>query len=240
MKGNTYAQNLLVLITARGGSKGIKNKNIKNFYGKPLISWTIRAAKKTFPSATVIVSTDSKQIAEVSKQYGAFVPFLRPVSLAQDNTPTFPVFIHAFDWCETNLKQAFDYVMLLQPTTPLRSGELLSQAFKKIVQNDGDSLTTTNELGPFCWKNKLIPLYNKATRPRRQDFNNTNTFSFEDGSVFLFNPTKARIEGTLLPGETIIIESEPYRSIDIDTELDWIVAEKLAPIFLNSDEDIIL
>src|SRR5512138_4044098 len=108
----------LALIPARGGSKGIPRKNIRNFAGYPLIAWSIAAAKQSSCVRRVIVSTDDPEIAAVAREHGAETPFLRPAELAQDNTTDLPVFEHALAWLEEKEAYRPDIVIQLRPTSP--------------------------------------------------------------------------------------------------------------------------
>ncbi len=110
----------LAIIPARGGSKGIPRKNIKPFLGKPLIEYTIKLALSIQEIDKVLVSTDDKEIAEISKAAGAEVPFLRPEELAQDNTPSIPVFRQAISFLEEKGK-SYENILILEPTSPLRT-----------------------------------------------------------------------------------------------------------------------
>ena len=111
---------ILALIPARGGSKGIPRKNIRNFAGYPLIAWSIAAAKQSELVTRIIVSTDDEEIAAVAREYGAETPFLRPAEFAQDNTTDLPVFEHALQWLEENEDYQPEIVIQLRPTSPIR------------------------------------------------------------------------------------------------------------------------
>ncbi len=136
----------LALVTARGGSKGVPHKNTKFLGGKPLIAWTIEAAKKSSRLDRVIVSTDDKQIVEVSKEYGAEVPFIRPKELAQDDSPHIDVVIHAIGWVAKNEKWIPDFIMLLQPTSPFRSSEDIDAAINIGIEKDADTVISVSEV----------------------------------------------------------------------------------------------
>ncbi len=125
---NSDRQEVLALIPARGGSKSIPRKNIRMLAGKPLIAHTIEVARKSAHITRVIVSTDDSEIADISRQFGAEVPFLRPAELAQDDTPDWPVFDHALRWLRENEKYEPDIVVHLRATTPNRQIETLDKA----------------------------------------------------------------------------------------------------------------
>ena len=125
---------ILAVIPARGGSKGIPGKNIKDLYGQPLISYTIQAALDCKKIDRVVVSTDSEEIAGVAKKYGADVPFLRPAALAMDTSKTIDAVIDVLE----RLQETYEYVVLLQPTSPLRTAEDIEKAIDKAVTSGKD------------------------------------------------------------------------------------------------------
>jgi CMP-N-acetylneuraminic acid synthetase len=128
----------MAVIPARGGSKGIFKKNIKYLAGKPLIVWTIEMSLKTPCIDRVIVSTDSEDITDVARDFGAEVPFLRPPELAQDDTPDLPVYQHALAWMEESENYCPDIVVWLRPTAPLRTSEDIKGAVNKLLETNAD------------------------------------------------------------------------------------------------------
>jgi YrbI family 3-deoxy-D-manno-octulosonate 8-phosphate phosphatase len=136
--GNIVMAEVLALIPARGGSKGIPRKNIRNFAGYPLIAWSIAAAKQSELVTRVIVSTDDEDIAKVAREYGAEAPFLRPAEISQDNTTDLPVFEHALKWLEDVESYRPDIVVQLRPTSPIRPKNMLDYAIR-ILQNHNDA-----------------------------------------------------------------------------------------------------
>jgi CMP-N,N'-diacetyllegionaminic acid synthase len=125
----------MALIPARGGSRSIPMKNITALAGKPLIAHSIEVAKLSRYISRVIVSTDSEEIREISLSFGAEAPFLRPAELAQDDTPDWPVFLHALEWLRLQEGYHPDIVVHLRPTTPLRRPEKLDEAIGILIQN---------------------------------------------------------------------------------------------------------
>lgn len=126
---------ILAIIPARGGSKGVPRKNIKELAGKPLIAWTIEAAKAA-PSVTrIICSTDDQEIADVAKQYGAEVPFLRPAEIAKDLSTDVEFLTQALDWLKTNEGYEPDIVLRLPPTSPLRTAAHIEEGIKVLLEN---------------------------------------------------------------------------------------------------------
>ena len=133
--------NILAIIPARGGSKGIPRKNIRNFAGYPLIAWSIAAAKQAASVTRVLVSTDDGEIAAVARQFGAETPFLRPAEFAQDNTTDLPVFIHALKWLAEHEGYKPDVVAQLRPTSPIRPRGLVDKAIEILLAHpDADSV----------------------------------------------------------------------------------------------------
>jgi len=137
------SQDALVIIPARGGSKSIPRKNIKDFAGYPLIAYSIAAGLAADSISRVIVSTDDEEIAEVARNYGAEVPFLRPEEFSRDNTPDLPVFQHALEWLQSKEEYRPKIVVQLRPTSPLRRKELIDQAVLRLLERpEADSIRT--------------------------------------------------------------------------------------------------
>ena len=126
---------ILALIPARGGSKGIPRKNIRSFAGYPLIAWSIAAARQTSWVTRIVVSTDDPEIAAVARDYGAETPFLRPSELAQDHTTDLPVFVHALDWLEQNAGYSPEVAIQLRPTSPVRPKNCLDKAVRILLEH---------------------------------------------------------------------------------------------------------
>ena len=124
------SKKILSFIGARGGSKGLKNKNILNLAGKPLIAWTVEASVQSKYIDRTIVSTNSVEIASAAKDAGADVPFMRPDELATDNAPIILAMQHCLDWLEKNEGECYDYILRLQPTSPLRTVEHVDLAIE--------------------------------------------------------------------------------------------------------------
>ncbi|MBI5221554.1 MAG: acylneuraminate cytidylyltransferase family protein [Candidatus Magasanikbacteria bacterium] len=226
---------VLGIITARGGSKGIPGKNIKLLNGKPLIAYSIEEALKSRVFDSLIVSTDDPVIADVSRSYGADVPFMRPADLAQDGTPTLPVLTHAVDWLKKNKNLTFDVVVLLQPTTPLRRSFHIQEAVKLFNDKGGDSIVSVFEVpGHYNphWQFKLDESgklsiftgesFEKIIR-RRQDLPKTYT---RNGAIYAFKPALLLGDVPTFYGNDIraYIMDEKY-SVNIDSMEDFKLAE---------------
>lgn len=160
---------ILALIPARSGSKGIPDKNIKKFNGKPLIYWSIKHAKESKYIDKIIVSTDSVKYADIAKNYGAEVPFLRPVSISQDLSTDYEFVEHCLNWLKNNDKYYPDIIVQLRPTYPNRNVELIDDIIKIFLNNytNYDSLRTVVPFEKSAFKmykindNVLYPLFNK-------------------------------------------------------------------------------
>lgn len=134
---------VLAIIPARGGSKSIPRKNIRLFANHPLIAYSIAAGLAAATITRVIVSTDDEDIAEISLNYGAEIPFLRPAELAQDETPDLPVFQHALEWLETHELYTPDIVVQLRPTSPLRHTQHIDKAVLQLIEHpEADAVRT--------------------------------------------------------------------------------------------------
>ena len=134
---------VLAIIPARGGSKSIPRKNIRNFAGYPLITYSIAAEKAAKNVTRLLVSTDDEEIASIAKDYGAEIPFLRPTELSKDDTPDLPVFQHALAWLEENEGYHPDILVQLRPTSPLRRTIHIDHAVQRLLEHpEADSVRT--------------------------------------------------------------------------------------------------
>jgi CMP-N,N'-diacetyllegionaminic acid synthase len=217
---------VLALILARGGSKGILRKNIKNLCGKPLIAWSIEVAENTDSVDKVVVSTDDEEIAKIAKLYGADVPFLRPAELAQDDTPSIDPVLHA-------LKQLprFEMILLLQPTSPLRKTTDIDGILKLCQESKAPAAVSICESSKhpnwmFSLGNDgtLSPFTDTTLATRRQDLDKIYTLN---GSLYLAKTDWIQYNRSFLSPETVGFEMPPERSADIDTLLDWDLVELL-------------
>ena len=159
-------KNFLVIIPARGGSKGIIDKNIKLISGKPLIAWTIENAIKSKYIDDVYVSTDCDKIAKISEKYGALVPFFRPKNLAKDDSKTIDCINHMVNNLDPN-ETKFDYILILQPTSPLRNNIHIDEAIEMIIKDkNADSLVSCIKV-PHIFHPDSVMIYDdkKYLRP---------------------------------------------------------------------------
>ena len=223
----------VVLICARGGSKGLPGKNIKPLNGIPLIGWSINIAKKIDRVSHIIVSTDSEEIAKVALEYGAEVPFMRPKELAQDDSPEWLVWKHAIKHVESYGNEDIDAIIVLPVTAPLRSVKDVNSCIDLFEESEVDSVITVSEASRSPYFNMIvnndsgyaslvISPENQITR--RQDAPEV----FDMTTVaYVVNTNVVKQSNSIFEGKvkSIIIPQE--RSIDIDTLLDFKIAECL-------------
>ena len=220
---------IIAIIPARGGSKGIPRKNIKLLGGKPLIAYSIEEALQSKHINKVIVSTEDKEIAEVSKKYGAEI-IKRSEELAKDGTPTIDVVFHALDSLEQN-KYMYDIIVLLQPTSPLRSTKDIDNSIDLFLSSSCDSVVSVCEAthSPYwCLKVEneyLKPLFgDEYFRKRRQEL---ETVYMPNGAIYVLAPRTLYKHKSFYCDCTIPYIMPAERSIDIDTKLDFMLAELL-------------
>ena len=226
---------ILALIPARGGSKGLPNKNIREFGGLPLIAHTINTAIDCHFFHKVVVSTDSDKIASISKKHGAEIPFIRPEEISKDDSTTLSVVKHAISFF-LEKKEIFDAIIVLQPTTPFREVEVLKIALDKFLDNTSDSVVSICKSGenPY-WSKKivdgnLVPVIDdNLNYNRRQDL--PPTFRI-NGSIYIVGNDVLKRD-TLLGERVETVTMNAYYSIDIDTYLDFVIAEKLLGVEIN-------
>ena len=145
--------NIIAVIPARSGSKGVPDKNIKLLGGEPLISYSIAAAKKSKLINRIIISTDSEKYGSIAKGYGAEVPFLRPAELSEDNSTDYDFINHLLGWLQSNEGSIPDYLIHLRPTTPLRDPSILDSAIENFMNNiEATSLRSAHEMAETAYK----------------------------------------------------------------------------------------
>jgi CMP-N-acetylneuraminic acid synthetase len=223
------SNDIFAIIPARGGSKGLPGKNIKLFCGKPLLAWTIEAAKLSSYIGKVIVSTDSEQIAQTARDFGAEVPFLRPQELSTDDSDTVSVTLHALS-CLKKDNYEPKLLVLLQPTSPLRLTEDIDNAIELFLGNGCDAVISVNKLQhPIFWtfrisNSYLDPLFGRDyLASRRQELPEIYA---PNGAIYIVS-----IDAFLKHKSFYLDMTRPYvmpfqRSIDIDDEDDFLVAER--------------
>ena len=222
---------VLAIIPARGGSKGVPKKNIRLLAGKPLIAYSIEQAKESKYISRAIVSTENEEIAEIAREWNAEV-IKRPKELARDDTPTIDVIIHVLDSLRKEEKYISDIVVLLQPTSPLRTSKDIDNAIELFLNNQNClSLVSVTEFDhPPFWameieENLLKPIFGEEYfRMRRQELPKAYR---PNGAIFISTPRVLYEYKTFYTPKTIAYVMPPERSVDIDTEFDFLLAEFL-------------
>ncbi|MGG3681977.1 acylneuraminate cytidylyltransferase family protein [Aeribacillus sp. FSL K6-3256] len=223
---------ILAIICARGGSKGVPNKNIRLLNGKPLIAYTIECAKKYTKFDRIIVSTDSPKIAEVAKQYGADVPFLRPKELATDTSPKIPVLQHAVRYLEQEENDRYDLIVDLDPTSPLRTVEDIENCVNKMIEKNPNvvfSVTPAHKNPYFNMveeKDGRVYLCKKLDRSitRRQDAPMVYAMN---ASIYVYKKDFLLNTDSVFSDNTMAVVMPEERSIDIDRPIDFEFVEFL-------------
>lgn len=221
---------ILALIPARGGSKRLPGKNIRMLGGKPLIVWSIDVAKDIPEICDIFISTDDPAIVAVGKEASALVPWLRPAALASDTASSVDVALHALDWYETE-RGPVDGLLLLQPTSPFRTRETIQRAIALFEKEDGRypvvSVSTASCHPAWCFRvnsQRMEPFLGwEAIGQRSQDLEPAYMLN---GAIYVIAPHVLRERRAFLTTDTrALIVEEPVEGIDIDTEMDWALAE---------------
>lgn len=221
MKSQPHKKRLLAVITARGGSKGLPRKNVLLVDGKPLIAWTISAALKAKCIDRIILSSDDAEIIDVAKSWGCEVPFRRPAELAGDTATSVDVVLHAI-----SQMPGYDYVMLLQPTSPLRTAQDIDSAFSLIEANESLSCASVceSEQSPY-WMyrltgdGRLVNLISlEGVAKRRQDLPPVYVLN---GAIYVVKTDWFCQEKKFISEDCIAYVMPKDRSIDIDTGNDF-------------------
>ena len=220
---------ILAIISARGGSKRLPRKNILDLAEKPLLAWSIDAAKNSRYIDRVILSSDDAEIIKVAQEFGCDVPFIRPKELAEDTTRSIDVVTHAL----RSLEDVYDYVILLQPTSPLRTSQDIDSAIELCLEKEATSVIGICEMehSPL-WSNTLDEsmsmenfLDEKYNNSRSQDL---PTYYRINGAFYMSKVKSVLNEETFFVKENIYgsLMSQEH-SVDIDTKLDFIVAKAI-------------
>ncbi len=218
----------LCVIPARGGSKRIPKKNIKYFCGKPMIEWSILTAIKSDCFDKIIVSTDSEEIAEISKKIGAEVPFLRPNNISDDHTGTIPVISHAINFINDHFSKV-DYACCIYATAPFVEASFIQEGFKKIKEENANySFSATSYPFPIqraikiTSQNRSQMFFPENFNTRSQDLEN----SFHDAGQFYWGKASSWLENKrIFDDNSIPIIIPRYKVQDIDDQEDWERAE---------------
>lgn len=223
-------KSFLAIIPARGGSKRLPRKNLLDLAGKPLIGWSIAAARECQYIDEVMVTTDDAEISNVARLYGANVPFVRPAELATDTSSSFDAIKHAIEHYRTQLDKRFEFIVLLQPTSPLRSSDEITAAIELLEKKKADAIVSVCEVDHSpLWMNKLPAdlsmdnfIHDEVKNIRSQDL---PTYYRLNGAIYICSTER------LLAEKTFFLSSGIYAhlmsreaSVDIDDAVDFNLA----------------
>jgi len=227
-----YKDHVVVcVIPARGGSKGVPRKNIKPFAGKPLIAYTIEQSLQSEYIDRTIVSTEDREIANISRQYGAQVPFMRPDDLAGDQVATVDVLLHTINWLEEEDKYNFDILVLLHTTTPLRAVKDIDSCIRLLVEEKADDVFSVTEAHRNPYFNMVEEGSDGFVRLVKEGLYSARQFAPKvydmNASIYVWwkNILKEEKKIFLKKSKAYVMPKE--RSIDIDDDFDFKIAEFL-------------
>lgn len=220
----------LALIPARAGSKGLPGKNIRMLAGKPLLAWSIEAAQAA-GLTHIEVSTDCKEIAAIAREHGASVPDLRPAELATDKASSIDVVLHALQQARDR-GEDYDYLLLLQPTSPLREAKDIRAAFKLLRAHQAASVVSVCPCDHHPWYSNSLPADGSMADFLRPELRNSQRqqllpYYRLNGAIYLARVEYLHEEKQFLGKQTFALPMPPERSVDIDTQLDFDFADLL-------------
>ena len=231
-------QKVLAVIPARGGSKGVPRKNIKLLCGKPLVAWSIEAGKNSRYVDKIIVSTEDIEIAEISKKYSAEVPFFRPAELATDTALPAEALLHALNYLEKK-GEYYDYIVQLDPTSPLRTAEDIDRALEMLLNNPAansivgmakpesahpDFIVSLSATGIIKPLGSGLGIGTNAPAKMRQEL---GELYFPEGTVYISDVPTFKIKKSFYHESTMAYPVERYKQFEIDEEMDFVVVEAL-------------
>ena len=229
---NAAPELVLAIVPARSGSKGVPGKNVRPLAGRTLLDYTAQAARESGVVDRMVLSTDAEDVAEAGRRAGLEVPFLRPPALAEDGTAMLPVLLHALDalaqegWVPT-------FVLLLQPTSPLRRADHVRRALTQLRDSGADSVVTVVEVPKHFSPDYVMRIENGALRPflpegaavtRRQDARPAYS---RDGTVYAFRRDTLHRHNSIYGPDCRPLVIDAAESLSIDTPRDWAEAERL-------------
>lgn len=228
-----HGKNVLAIIPARGGSKGLPGKNIRPMCGKPLIAWSIEKAQQSRYIDMVLISTDSLEIAGVAKRYGAHVPFIRPDVLATDHASTYDVIRHALNFLDENECKRFDLVVLLEPTSPLREDGDIDNMLEKLAVNyeNFDSIVSVGEVDehPSIMKrltgDTLSPFCPDLAQTTRRQANEPAYFPY--GVAYIAKTQALLAENTFYTLRCTYFKIKKYQNYEIDDLYGFLCTESV-------------
>jgi CMP-N,N'-diacetyllegionaminic acid synthase len=226
-------KSVIAIIPARGGSKGLPGKNIKELCGKPLIGWTIESGLGSKYLDVVMVTTDNEEIAKISRDFGAEVPFLRPNDLANDTATSVDVIKHTISFYENKLSKVFDYIVLLEPTSPLRDKNNIDDMIEKIISVEDNfdaivSLGAVNEHPSIMKKiegKNIISYCSELTMKTRRQDNNIAYFPY--GVAYIVKTNTLKKENSFYPKRATYYLIKRYQCYEIDDIYDFMAIENI-------------
>jgi pseudaminic acid cytidylyltransferase len=228
----------IAIIPARGGSKRIPRKNIKDFYGKPLIAYSIQTAKKSGLFDKIIVTTDDKEIAHVAKKYGAEVPFIRPTNLSDDFTGTTDVINHAIQWLKED-DEEYDYVCTIYATAPLLQSKYLKEGFEKLQNSDAINAFSATTM-PFPIQRTFKIDNNGRCEMFTPEYYTTRSqdleVAYQDAGQFYWTKIDKKSDEIMFGKDSIPIILPRHLVQDIDTLEDWQRAEIMYKVINDKEE----
>ena len=232
MENNDFLNNsvklpkVLGVIPARGSSKRFPNKNIRMLAGKPLIAWTIEAARKAKRLTDYLVSSDALLIMDVARNYGAPVPFTRPSELATDTVRNIEVVAHALKFMEAKKQIVYDIIILLQPTSPIRNPVHIDKAVDMLWQSDLDSVVSIK--GPFKKRDPILKAIRNGVLEDYcpvEDPADTEPFYLYNAALYGVKRDYFTQHNKLISPRQVPLMMDPIYSVDVDTEADFLMAE---------------
>lgn len=219
----------IAVIPARGGSKEVPGKNLKELAGKPLLAWTLEETSKVSAIEEIIVSTDDERIAEVALKYGASVPFIRPAKFAQDNVHAIHVVLHLISWLEEHKRTSPEAIAMLLPTSPLRRSWHVEKALALFAEDPERPVVSVYRcLTPLIslrWidNDKLLPVQ-RNIQPNTQRQNIKPVYGV-NGSIYVASPQKLKLEKTFHTEDARPFVMDRLHSLDINSHDDFAMAE---------------
>jgi N-acylneuraminate cytidylyltransferase/CMP-N,N'-diacetyllegionaminic acid synthase len=232
---------IIAIVPARQRSKGLAKKNVIDFLGKPLLVWSIESALKSNYIDRIIVSTDSMEIAGIGEKFGADLPFIRPSYLSEDNSKSVDVIFHAIEFMREKLGENFDFVVLLEPTSPLRTSEDIDLALEKLISSPnarsivsvGKSESQHNTLQFNITESEFIsaePTSRNFLHTRRQDLAKSY---FLDGTIYISYIHTLFEFSSFVHKKTLTLSLPKWKNIEIDDEYDYVMALALGRKYLK-------
>ena len=230
MRSISELERTLALIPARGGSKGLPGKNIRPLAGRPLLAWSIAAAQQAGLDR-IEVSTDTSEIAAVARQHGARVPGLRPAALATDTASSIDLALHCLDQASKR-GERYKYLLLLQPTSPLRTASDIRAAFKLLRARKGAAVVSVCPCEHHPWHSNTLPEDAAMTDFLRPELQHQGRQQLPrhyrlNGAIYLARTDYLKEQHGFIGADTYALILPPERSIDIDNQLDFDFAEFL-------------